>query len=317
MSALFSRKSKQQPQRRDISRQRQKDAESSKNHDKDYTFRRSYTITGSASSSVSTLNEDGSQLKSSRVQAHDLTKQRRHIGALFVTSIVACAGLLFLVTQMTADVTLTINGDASVAAEADYSETIESYYNRSPLERLRFLSNDDALEQSAMAEHPEIESMEMSQGDSFGVSHVALTMRQPVASWDINGQGTFVDRHGVSFLINYYDNPPVKIVDKSGIRSSSGQTIASNSFLGFVGKVVGSMTTAQQLQVSQIEIPLETTRQIQVKVEGVKYPIKFSTDRPAGEQAEDAARALKWLRGHGNPKLDYLDVRVPGRAFYR
>lgn len=317
MSALFSRKPKQQPSRRDIARQRQDSVENPSSHNKEYTFRRNYTITGSASSSVSTLNEEGSQLKSSRVQAHDLTKQRRHIGTLFMTSLVACVGLFFLVTQITANVSITINGDVSIAQKADYSETIESYYNRSPLERLRFVSNQENLERYVKAEHPEVETIEMSRGDSIGVSHVAISTRNPVASWDINGQGTYVDRHGVNFLVNYYENPSVKIVDKSGIRSSSGETIASNSFLGFVGKVVGNMVNAQGLEVSQIVIPLETTRQIEVRVKGVKYPVKFSTDRPAGEQAEDAARALKWLRGHGNPRLDYLDVRVSGRAFYR
>jgi hypothetical protein len=44
--------------------------------------------------------------------------------------------------------------------------------------------------------------------------------------------------------------------------------------------------------------------------------VKFSVDRAVGEQAEDAARAVRYLDGKGMSP-EYLDVRISGKAFYK
>ena len=66
----------------------------------------------------------------------------------------------------------------------------------------------------------------------------------------------------------------------------------------------------------QVIIPASTTRQVELRIKKVSYPVKFSVDRPAGEQTEDMARVIKYLKSKGvNP--DYVDVRVSGKAFYK
>jgi hypothetical protein len=42
----------------------------------------------------------------------------------------------------------------------------------------------------------------------------------------------------------------------------------------------------------------------------------MSVDRPAGEQAEDAMRAIKYLQSKGMTPA-YIDVRVGGKAYYK
>jgi hypothetical protein len=107
----------------------------------------------------------------------------------------------------------------------------------------------------------------------------------------------------------------VQIIDKSGIQIAAGQAVASDEFLGFVGKVVGAVGS-QGYVVKQVTIPRATTRQVELRVGGVAYPIKVSVDRAVGEQAEDMSRSIRWLKSKRiAPKL--LDVRVAGRAFYR
>ena len=82
-----------------------------------------------------------------------------------------------------------------------------------------------------------------------------------------------------------------------------------------MGRAVG-LSKTEGYNVQQVIIPSGTTREVELRVEGVDYPIKLSVDRSAGEQAEDMARVIKYLKDK-NIKPEYIDVRVSGKAFYR
>lgn len=57
-----------------------------------FAFRRSRTLTGTASSNVHTVNESNSQLKSHRLKEHELKKHRRILG-IGLLGLVALSGL--------------------------------------------------------------------------------------------------------------------------------------------------------------------------------------------------------------------------------
>ena len=67
-----------------------------------YTFRRGRTLTGSASSHVRTAGEFQADLKSSRVQIHELRRKRRRIGSVLVGTLSIVALLFALLSQFTA-----------------------------------------------------------------------------------------------------------------------------------------------------------------------------------------------------------------------
>lgn len=311
--ALFSRKKEaDMPRRRQAAlreeRQAQQDEQASR------LFKRNQTLTGSASSKVTSLGESNAQLKSPRVQAHELTRKRRHIGATLVTVLTVCGLLYFFVTQLTATV-LTRASVATIKLDASYAQAISDYLATQPLERLRIFTNMDHLNAYVAAKVPEVARVDMVGNAGYGNTLFTLTLRKPIVSWNINGHIQYVDDTGVSFARNYFATPAVQVVDKSGVQIQAGQTIASNRFLAFVGRSVG-LAKQQGLTVTQVIIPEGTTRQIELQLQGVSYPVKFSIDRGVGEQIEDMARAVHWLQAHGqNPQ--YLDVRVSGEAFYR
>lgn len=305
------RKKEAQPRRRTASAElRQPAAPPERN-----PFQRNRTLTGSMSSHVTSVNEQNADLKSSRVQTHELTRKRRHIGLLFVLVIGVSLVLYALVMQFTAEVKIKVAGAPNVPVQADYEEAIQSYLMGHPAERLRFLLNNDQLTRYLQAKTPEIAAVKVQGWAGFGTSDFLLTARQPIAGWTIQGKQQFVDSNGIAFTRNYYPMPTVQIVDNSGAQAQTGQAIASNRFLGFVGRVVG-LAGARGLTVSQVAIPAGTTRQIEIKLQGADYPIKLTIDRPAGEQVEDMARAVAWFKAQ-NRTAQYIDVRVGGKAFYR
>lgn len=279
-----------------------------------YAFRRNRTLTGSASSQVSSTSEANAQLKSPRAKAHELAQKRRHLGVVFLLVIAGAAGLFFLIYQFTSGVVVRAQ-DVTMRLDPVYEKTIQEYLSRQPIERLRFLLNEAALAEYMRVQTPEVSDIHVEGASGFGVSTFVVTMRQPIAGWSIRGQQQYVDNSGTAFGRNYFAEPQVQIVDNSGIELDPGQAVASNRFLGFVGRVVGQ-AKAQGYDVAQVIIPSGTTRQVEVRLKGVGYPIKFSVDRAAGVQVEDMARSLRWLSGRGiTPQ--YLDVRVSGKAFYK
>lgn len=279
-----------------------------------YTFRRNQTLTGSVSSHVQSISENSAHLQSPRVQTHALTKKRRHISLVLVI-VIAASGLLYaLINQFTAKVDVVATPEASIQLDNQYSKTIQDYFQARPMERLRFLTDSPRLLRYLRAAHPEVKNLRQNGYSGFGASQFALEFRKPIAGWNINGRQEFVDASGVAFTQNYYQAPSVQIIDKSGLQVASGQAVASNRFLAFVGQIVGQ-ATAQGLTVTQVIIPELTTRQVDLVIKDASYPVKLSVDRGPGEQVEDMTRAIRWLQANQlTPK--YLDVRVSGKAFY-
>lgn len=279
-----------------------------------YSFRRNRTLTGSTSSVVSSASEAKGQLKSTRVQAHDLVRKRRHIGGMLGLIVIGSLGLLFLISQFTATAIVRTK-DASITLDRVYGVAVEEYFAKKPIERLRFLLDVESLDKYVQSVTPEVESIKVEGSAGFGKSQFIATMREPIAGWSVGGKQQYVDATGVSFERNYFAAPKVQIVDQSGIQVAAGQAVASNRFLGFVGLVVG-LSKTQGYTVSQVIIPRATTRQIQLRIEGVEFPVILSVDRGAGEQVEDMKRSIDWLRVH-QIKPGYLDVRISGKAFYK
>lgn len=280
-------------------------------------FRRNRTLTGSVSSRIGAAGEQQSNLKSARVQAHELADQRRRIaGVLFV--IIAVGGLLaVLLWQFTARVAIELpNVSQSVTVNtAKYDKAVQEYYGLHPFERLRFATNEQRLTDYIQAVTPEVKSATLDGSAGFAASKLIITMRQPVAGWRIDTTQYYVDGQGVSFMTNYFGSPAVQIVDQSGVRLEAGTAIASNRFLGYVGRTVAT-AAHNGLIVEQVIIPAGTTREIDLRIKDVSSSIKLLIDRPVGQQIEDLTRALAYLKSKGQQPA-YIDVRVSNKAYYK
>ena len=304
---LFSKK------KPDLPRRRQSDALND-SLDERYTFRRNQTLTGSASPRVVTANDMSAQIRSPRAHAHELARRRQHVGSILFVTLLGCALLGFLIMQFTASVTVR-SSELTMQLDDRYSRDIEDYFNRQPIERLRFLLREDRLLAYLQSVAPEVAKVDVEGSVGYGNTALALTVREPIVAWNINNNRQYVDTSGTAFTRNYYTDPKVQVVDESGIQINGGETVASNRFLGFIGRVVG-LAKSSGYTVTDVILPRGMTREVDIKLEGVGYPIRFSVDRPAGEQIEDMDRALTWLTANSqNP--EYLDVRVSRRSYYR
>lgn len=280
------------------------------------TFRRNRTLTGSLSSEVQSANEHAAELRSPRVHAHGLRHHRRRLSTLLVLCIGGALLMAWLVHQSIATVSIRVSG-VNAADTSLYQRITQEYLNRYPLERFRFSLDTIKLTEYMQATYPEVDQIlpGVRFGDALGVAELTITVRKPVVVWRTTSSQLYVDANGNAFTRNFFTAPSVEVIDNSGIQAHGNQILVSNRFLSFIGTLVGRM---HQLGygVAQVTLPLNSLRQVEVSLAEIAYPIKFSVDRPVGEQAEDADRSIRYLQENGSSP-EYLDVRVSGKAFYK
>lgn len=278
-------------------------------------FKRNRTLTGTSSATVTSANELSGDLRSPRVHVHHLTAHRRRLSTILTMVLIASALLTWLLYEFTATVNVAPTDSSALIQQDRYRKVIDDYFAVHPIERLRFLTNNEQLSMYVARHAPEVQSIAVTGSSGFASSQFDLTLREPTVSWLIGNTQYYVDSTGVAFQINYFDAPTVKIIDRSGVPQTAGTTIASSRFLSFVGRAV-AVAKDFGLTIEQAVLPPESTRQIELKAVGHPYAVKVSLDRPVGEQIEDMQRSIAYFDSKKlTPK--YIDVRVSGRAFYQ
>lgn len=285
-----------------------------------FAFRRSRTITGSAAPSVRAAGEGRGQLQSSRLHEHSLRGHRRKLLAYLSLSLLACGLLWYVVAGY-------IGGGALQTATAStqalktqldasrYQTLVNQYFLQHPFERFAFSLHKDAFSQFITAHAPEVLVAQLEKGAGFGAGSLTLTLREPIVAWTIKNQQYFVDTEGVAYTVNYFNTPTVVVTDKSGISAEAG-VVASAKQLRFIGRVITLVNASGISPVEQVELPTNSTREVDLKLKDHAYSIKAHVDRDPAGQAADIINAVKYVDARGiNPQ--YLDVRVSSKAFYR
>lgn len=268
-------------------------------------------------SSFRPANLSANYVDSERAKSHALASHRRKTGLIFILLLSGILLIGSLIYSLTAVVKISFT-DTRVrqSVEASYYENaLTDYMDSNLVARLRFLLNPERAQKSLASKYPEIKEISDVGKVNLFETNYSISFRRPVAGWKINDKQYYVDSDGISFDKNYFEAPTVQIVDDSGIKVEQGSLVASNRFLNFVGKIV-SGANSKGYEVVEAKLPVDTTRQLDIKLKGVKPYIKLSIDRGVGVQIEDMDNALKFLFSH-NLSPEYVDIRASGKAFYR
>jgi hypothetical protein len=195
-----------------------------------------------------------------------------------------------------------------------YQKLFVEYYRKHPLERFRFMTDHARLLAWLQHEMPEVQAVHPAGTQGFGVSRYEIIARTPVAGWVVDDKRYYVDAAGATFTENHYQEPRVSVVDNSGARVEQGAAIASGRLLSFVGRVI-ALSSEQGVTIDSIEIPVQSTRLVYLKGKGMPV-VRMTIDRVAAVQVNDMVAALTFLKKAGRA-VEYIDVRVEGKAFYQ
>lgn len=282
--------------------------------DEAYLFRRSRTLTGSLSSSVRAANESSADLQSDRLRHHTLTTRRRKLGGVLLLSLLAVGGISYLLGQYISHVT-TVTSVIPLSQRASYEQAVSTYLSEHPTQRFRFSLNQAALLAYVQSKYPEVSTIAVTDGGFFRPSDFTPVLREPVAAWTLGSKTLYIDRQGVAFEVLYTTPPALLVEDRTGINPADAGAVTSERMLRYIGRLVALVQQAGQT-VEKIQLPPNTSRQVDLYLSGRGYAFKTSSDRDPAGQAMDVVNAAKYLDAEQiTPK--YVDVRVAAKAYYQ
>jgi hypothetical protein len=103
--------------------------------------------------------------------------------------------------------------------------------------------------------------------------------------------------------------------DDSGLEVRVGQIALPSNDVAFIAQVAGQLQ-AQHIGYDSLTLPAAAS-ELDVKVTGVPYLVKFNMQGDAKEQAGTFIAVRQQLGGQHITPGQYIDVRVPGRAYYK
>lgn len=107
--------------------------------------------------------------------------------------------------------------------------------------------------------------------------------------------------------------PTIEVVDED---ASAAKGKITNRMTNYIGQLEHDLRELNYTPVKAV-VPSGAIREIHVYLDGYNGYIKATIDRGSAVTAEDTDRLIRYLASQGINDFEYLDVRVPGKAFYK
>ena len=108
-------------------------------------------------------------------------------------------------------------------------------------------------------------------------------------------------------------HPTIEIIDED---SSAAEGKITSRMGSFIGKLERDFKDLGYRPIKAV-IPTGSIREVDFYLENHPGFVKTTIDRDSAVTAEDADRLIRYLTGQGIAEYQYIDVRLPGRAFWK
>ena len=108
-------------------------------------------------------------------------------------------------------------------------------------------------------------------------------------------------------------HPTIELIDED---SSAAEGKITSRMESYIGKLERDFKDLGYTPTKAV-IPTGSIREVDFYLEGHPGFVKTTIDRDSAVTAEDADRLIRYLTGQGITDYQYLDVRLPGRAFWK
>ncbi len=107
--------------------------------------------------------------------------------------------------------------------------------------------------------------------------------------------------------------PTIEVIDEDAAATSGEITSRMSEYIGQAEVEF----RASGYQPTKAVLPTGSIREVDFYLDGYNGYIKMITDRGAAVSVEDADRMLRYLTGQGISDFSYIDVRIPGKAYWK
>lgn len=240
---------------------------------------------------------------------------------LFILSLAILASVVNMLSLST-DVKVVplsaTDGRLLVHPTAVYAAAANRQLNGSVWSRNKITINTASLSQALLKQFPELSSVNVTVPLLAHRPVVYIAATRPVLTL-VTGNGSFViDNTGRALIGNSGLNRPglPLLHDQSGLRIQANRQALPATSVGFIQVVVAQLA-AKQLAVADMSLP-PAASELDVRLSGQPYFIKFNLedDQPR-EQVGTFLATIAQLKRQNIAPAQYVDVRVPGRAYYK
>lgn len=201
-----------------------------------------------------------------------------------------------------------------------YQQEAQSILSRSITSRTKFTVNIDGFEKVFMNEFPEVSDVSITLPLIGRRPVVNIVTARPVMLLTARGQAYVLDRRGQVIMraadldSTLRSQLPV-VNDQSGMSVSLGQSVLPSKSISYVTTVLAQLKT-KQLKTGSLILPA-VPRELDVRIDGQPYFIKFDLDTNDREAVGSFLAVKQYLDENKIVPSAYVDVRVPGRAYYK
>ncbi len=206
-----------------------------------------------------------------------------------------------------------LKGSKTLSADSIKVE-VEEYMDARPLQRNVLFTSSSELEGYLKKQHASIVAIRVSRTPFLQIV-VNITESTPALLWQTGGSSWLLGEDGRILVAAPGPNADLgTIIDTAQLVVKPGQKVANAEFVSFAR---ASLDQAKQrgLDIESLSIT-NTTQELAMRLKG-SILIKLDTTRSAEEQLKAYQAAVETAQREGKKITEYVDVRIPGRAYYR
>jgi len=208
------------------------------------------------------------------------------------------------------------SGSNYLQSDAVYVVAAQKLLATSITNKSKLTVNTNGITQSLKREFPELADVSMS---------IPLVSNRPVvyiqpAVPSLVLQSTKDSNFAINdtgFVLSQLSSLPSGVplvIDQSGLSPSPGRQLIPSGTVSFV-KTVAYQFGAAHLTISSFVLPAGSPYELDAHLTGKPYAIRFNLENDALTQSGAAIATVQQLGG--KVPSDYIDVRVPGRVYYK
>lgn len=267
----------------------------------------------------------------SRLERGETSKHKRLGGKLALTYAPSyLAGLVLLVclvyvSTLSSQPNVHITGATdkkTLIVDADtYEYEVQQLLSRSLLNQSKLLINTDKLASEIESNFPEL-------GDVSVV--LPLVGRRPIVEARPARQAIVLGAEDGPFIIDtkgrvlavtsevdsyLWDDLP-RVQDQSGLSSERGKIALTSEAVAFI-REVSYQLKEKRIPVQSFVLPATSANELRVRVQGMPYFVRFDVRGEGRQQVGTYIAVKQRLEKDGAVPKQYIDVRVPEKAFYK
>lgn len=214
----------------------------------------------------------------------------------------------------------TASSGTTARAPENYRRTVDRVLGSNFTNHFKPLVSAESIREVIRKQYPEVETARVSVpiiGNDLKVivqvSRNDIELTTSDRRYILSSTGYIIGTMQPAAAAAASSHPVIKILDLSRGTPAQGQQYLPGSIISFI-REIDHQLKAQHLKPAQYILPSDNAFEVMVRLEGTEYNIRFNTQEDPVRQSGAAAALVQNKSVHAK---EYIDVRVPGKGYWR